>query len=553
MSFDEDQTGSCDNSCGLKPSEDNAELGDQITLLAAQINAATYQFLKFIAEFDRRSGWSGAGIRSCSHWLNWKCGIAHSAARERVRVARCLDQLPLINEAFEKGQISYSKVRALTRVATNANEDYYLMISDYGTASHMEQLVRKYQQVERNQQPKQTDDQYQQRKLTCYQDDDGMWIIHAKLPQVEGGLMVKAIEEIVRQQNKPLPDVVGYAEPEIAEPEPSVSAETPSAEPGAPDPKVAKSKTVAPEPSVSAETPSTESTDPEKETLEQAVCAETFSTELGTNESGIVETATFAQRRADALSAVFEHYIASDANENDEGLKSLAGHERCQVVLHLDVETLKQDHHCCEHGHDDADNPTYQHQMPPHLDKQWISLENAKRFSCDASLLTVLEDKDGNVLNLGRKTRTIPPMLSRALNIRDETCRFPGCCESRYVEFHHITHWANGGETNKDNLVKLCCFHHDELHLGHYSIEIKTSGEKRTLVFKTSTGQVMEPNPKFSHCTVESTVKGYFEQQWPDINSHTGDSRWQGETMDYGMAIDALLARQEKSVADACA
>ena len=80
---------------------------------------------------------------------------------------------------------------------------------------------------------------------------------------------------------------------------------------------------------------------------------------------------------------------------------------------------------------------------------------------------------------------------------------------------------------------------------GHYFIEIKTSGEKRTLVFKTSTGQVMEPSPPFPHCTVESTVestvKGYFEQQWPDINSHTGDSLWQGEIMDYGMAIDAIL------------
>ena len=80
---------------------------------------------------------------------------------------------------------------------------------------------------------------------------------------------------------------------------------------------------------------------------------------------------------------------------------------------------------------------------------------------------------------------------------------------------------------------------------GHYFIEIKTSGEKRTLVFKTSTGQVIEPSPPFPHCTVESTVestvKGYFEQQWLGINSHTGDSLWQGEIMDYGMAIDALL------------
>ncbi len=366
--------------------------------------------------------------------------------------------------------------------------------------------------------------------------------------------MVKAIEEIVRQQNKPLPDVVGYSEPKETV-EQSACAETPPTEPSAPESK----ETV--EQGACAETPSIESDAPEsktveskeKETAEQSASAETFSTELGIGESEIVETATFAEKRADALSAVFEHYIASDANESDKGLKSLAGHERCQVVLHLDVETLKQDHHCCEHGHDEIDNATCQHQTPPHLDKQWISLENAKRFSCDASLLTVLEDKDGNVLNLGRNTRTVSPTLKRALDLRDETCRYPGCCESRYVDFHHITHWANGGETSKDNLVKLCRFHHRELHSGHYFIETKMSGEKRTLVIKTSTGEVMEPNPLLPHCTVESTVKGYFEQQWPDIDSHTGDSRWSGEIMDYGMAIDALLACQEKSVAEACA
>ncbi len=341
---------------------------------------------------------------------------AHSAARERVRIAHCLDELPLINEAFEQGQISYSKVRALTRVATNDNEDYFLIISKYGTIGHMEQLVRKYQQVERNQQPTQQDDQYQQRKLTHYQDDGGMCIINAKLPQEEGGLIVKAIEKVMRLQNKPMPSVIGYSEPQNVKQ--SAFAETPSTESANPEPKTA-------EPELSAS-------------------AEAFSIELVISELEIIESATFAQKRADALSAIIEHYIASDTNDSDEGLKSLAGHERCQVVLHLDVETLKQDHHCCEHGHDETESETPQHQTPPHLDKQWISLENAKRFSCDASLLTVLEDENGNILNLGRNSRTVSPTLKRALDLRDETCRFPGCCESRYVDFHHINHWANG-------------------------------------------------------------------------------------------------------------
>jgi hypothetical protein len=67
--------------------DDNEQLADQITTLAGQINAANYRFLKLIAEFDRRNAWVGEGVRSCAHWLNWKCGIAMSAAREKVRTA----------------------------------------------------------------------------------------------------------------------------------------------------------------------------------------------------------------------------------------------------------------------------------------------------------------------------------------------------------------------------------------------------------------------------------------------------------------------------------
>lgn len=214
--MDLNQTDYCDYSGSIeplqndtKPSTDNNELADQITLLAAYINAATYRFLKFVSEFDRRKGWSGAGVRSCAHWLNYKCGIDDCAARERVRIARCLDKLPLINKAFESGEVSYSKVRAMTRVATDDNEDFLLNIAHYSTASQVEILVRKYQKVEKNQnQPLERQEQcYQSRSFKSYQDIDGMWVIHAKLPQVEGGLVVKAIEEMVRQQDKPFPEI----------------------------------------------------------------------------------------------------------------------------------------------------------------------------------------------------------------------------------------------------------------------------------------------------------------------------------------------------------
>ena len=95
-------------------------------------------------EFDRHDGWAGDGIRSLAHWLNFKCGLGELVAREKVRVARALRSLPSIDNAFERGEISYSKVRAMTRVATLENEAELLNIARHGTAAHMERLVRAY-------------------------------------------------------------------------------------------------------------------------------------------------------------------------------------------------------------------------------------------------------------------------------------------------------------------------------------------------------------------------------------------------------------------------
>ncbi len=94
-------------------------------------------------------------------------------------------------------------------------------------------------------------------------------------------------------------------------------------------------------------------------------------------------------------------------------------------------------------------------------------------MACDAGLLIVEEDEAGNVLNIGRKSRIIPPAMARALAIRDNGCQFPGCCETRYTEGHHIKHWADGGETKLDNLVTLCRYHHRELHKGSFYLTLK--------------------------------------------------------------------------------
>jgi len=93
-----------------------------------------------------------------------------------------------------------------------------------------------------------------------------------------------------------------------------------------------------------------------------------------------------------------------------------------------------------------------------------VSAETLRRLACDGGLITVIKDAKGNPLSIGRKSRVIPPSMRRALVARDRHCQYPGCGHERYVEGHHMVHWAHGGETRLDNLVLLCSRHHQTVH-----------------------------------------------------------------------------------------
>ncbi len=126
----------------IETARSNADqLGAEITELCSYIYAAESRLLTLIREFDEKEYWAGQGLCSCAHWLNFKCGIGMNAAREKVRVAHALAGLPKINEAFSTGKLSYSKVRAMTRIADETNEDYLLMISEHGSKSWSRNIV----------------------------------------------------------------------------------------------------------------------------------------------------------------------------------------------------------------------------------------------------------------------------------------------------------------------------------------------------------------------------------------------------------------------------
>jgi hypothetical protein len=179
-----------------------AKLGREITELCGYLYAATYRLLVMIREFDQDGLWQLEGIHSCAHWLNWKCGIGMGAAREKVRVANALAGLPKISEAFSKGEVSYSKVRAMTRIADRKNEDYLLMIARHGTAYHIEGLVGRYRRCERLRDSHDANRQQACREVWYSYDHDGSLVFHGRLPPEQGALVLKALEMAVKRADR---------------------------------------------------------------------------------------------------------------------------------------------------------------------------------------------------------------------------------------------------------------------------------------------------------------------------------------------------------------
>jgi len=464
------------------------DLVDQISELAGHLNAADRRWLSLIAEFDRREGWSSSGARSCAHWLNWKCGLDLGAAREKLRVAHALEALPSIGAAMGRGELSYSKVRALTRVATRETEDYLLSIALAGTAEHVERLVRAYRRFREAEALSAEARQQAGRAVHFFTDEDGSLVIRARLPAETGALIMKAVEAVIRQQDEEAASAV--------------------------DPVMKN---------VSAETSST-------------------------------GRMPLSQRRADALGALAESFLA-------HGPAALAGGERQQIVVHVDAATL------AARDAEEATTPRCELEDGPA-----IPAETARRLACDASVVTLVEDTNGNPLDVGRRTRSIPPALRRTLKSRDKGCRFPGCTHQRYVDGHHVQHWAHGGATKLGNLISLCRFHHRLVHEGGVRIEALADAQwsfhlpngdvletaagmprpRAAVMASGEDGSARHPNCPHAPASLNdhercSAIIAANTAQSIRITPQTAVSRWRGESMDYGIAMEALDQRARRA------
>lgn len=152
-----------------------------------------------------------------------------------------------------------------------------------------------------------------------------------------------------------------------------------------------------------------------------------------------------------------------------------------------------------------------------------------------------LEDTSGTTLDIGRRTRSIPPAIRRALERRDDGCRFAGCTARHYVDAHHVHHWADGGETKLDNLLLLCRHHHRLVHERGYGLAMPVGGEP---VFTAPNGRLIPAGPdrRFSGNVFALTSGNQRERL--EIDARTGVPSWCGERMDDGMAVEGLIKRE---------
>ncbi|SNS75473.1 HNH endonuclease [Geodermatophilus saharensis] len=171
------------------------ELARRITGTAVRLAAATAEWLGLIAEFDRREGWGGAGLRSCAHWLAWQCGLSPGAAREHVRVARALTGLPRIRQSFAAGRLSYSKVRALTRVAEPDTEAVLLDLAREATAAQVERVVRAWRRSDAPDAGTARD----KRRFEHWWDDDGMLHVRMCLDAEEGAAFLAGVDSLAER------------------------------------------------------------------------------------------------------------------------------------------------------------------------------------------------------------------------------------------------------------------------------------------------------------------------------------------------------------------
>jgi hypothetical protein len=482
-------------------------LETQICELAGQLTAATYRFLALLGDFDARQGWAQWDLPSCAAWLSWKCQLTAGTAREHVRVARALPALPVLSAEFAAGRMSFAKIRALTRIATPATDAGLAELAGPMTASQLERFVRAHRQVTR------ADDQDAAvtRRLTWRQEPDGTLAMTVRLPPADGAVVLQALRAAAGDLVHPHADRDHKAQPASGQ-EPAGTGQEPAGtgqEPG------------------------------------------------GTGQEPAGPASATPGSLADALVDVAGAFLAGKA-------AAAANPDIYQVIVHVGSEALAGPPAAQEDDGVSAETAGSVPATPPGLpgsrpaghpahprrchieDGPAISPATAQAIACSATITWMLHDHDGTLLDVGRRHRTPPPALRRAVRERDRyRCQFPGC-ESRKTDIHHIVHWAKHGETKLVNLILLCKAHHVIVHDGGYIITAKPGG----FTFTTTKGTTIPASPQLP--ATDADISTCHDAT---ITPDTIIPAWHGDRLDLDLAIWACFANaridQERLAAQA--
>ncbi|MCG8467770.1 MAG: HNH endonuclease [Gemmatimonadetes bacterium] len=404
-------------------------LGDEIATLAAHIHAATARLLALIARFDRWRGWEPAGHRSCAHWLAYRAGLDLGTAREHVRVARALEDLPLSSAAMARGELSFSQARALTRVAKRSTEEDLLELAVGCTTAQLERLVHAWKRGSRRDEADIERERHLSRTFSVFPDDEGMYVVQGLLEPETGAVLMRAVE---------------------------AAGDALFRRDGVQDPAADTSREAA-----------------RRRADAIGIVAERSLVGGRGDRSDANEAARATSgTRADRYQVVLYVDQETLSESGEPGRSELEDGTRVSAEtsrrLSCDASVVRISGDLAGDGRSrDAGRSPDAEQTPDARNRKGTG---STRAAGNTKAPPVREHRIRPALSVGRRTRTISPALRRALAARDRGCRFPGC-GLRFTEAHHVVHWADGGETSLANTVLLCRFHHRLVHEGEWNIE----------------------------------------------------------------------------------
>ena len=453
------------------------ELADGICLRAGRVAAAQAELLLWIAEFDRREGWAGPGMRSCAHWLSWRVGMSLGTARDQVRVARRLEDLPQLAAAFADGRVSYSKVRAITRLAEPDDGIDWVELARSSSAAQLDTLVRGVSRARAHEAAQDDPAQatWRLRTRTRY-DEDGSFVLTIRgpahlLPVVQAGLDAKKAQ-LQRERAAAAEDAAAAVE----RPEPSSASEpVPAAAPaaGPPEPSPADG------PDLDAQAEGWPTGTTRRQALEAADHLTALQRALGAEQVHSERPRPVSGRALQTAPPPGPPAAHVDADPED-----VTAPNDADALLALAQAALQDEH---------ATRPEIARRRRWRLTAQidpvsgWARQADGELLP-PSSLTAVLKTLPGRggVLrlrrltaadlrrfDLGRDRREVTDNLRELLGAVDgERCRFPGCTRRRRLHAHHVVFWSLGGPTDLSNLVLVCSRHHTLIHAQGFRLEL---------------------------------------------------------------------------------